>query len=82
MFKHQAIEQNQKEQDALFEAMEQLDWTTKVDSVPLGTEVENLEKERIVNALALHDGNRTRTADQLGIGRTLLIHKLKKYNLV
>ena len=82
MFRHKSLEQNQLEQDALFEAMEDLDWSSNIVQIPLATEVEMLEKERIVNALSLHEGNRTRTAKCLGIGRTLLIHKLKKYDLV
>ena len=81
MFRHKSLEQNQLEQDALFEAMEDLDWSQNIVQIPLATEVEMLEKERIVNALSSHEGNRTKTAKELGIGRTLLIHKLKKYNL-
>ncbi len=76
---------NRLEQDALFEAMDELKWDEKESinvQIPLATEVEQLEKDRIVSALALHKGNRTRTADHLGIGRTLLLHKLKKYELV
>ena len=75
-----SIEQNQREQDALFEALDEMAWNVEV-KIPLASEVEMLEKERITAALDLHNGNRTKTADHLGIGRTLLIHKLKKYNL-
>lgn len=75
-----SIEQNQREQDALFEALDEMAWNVEV-KIPLASEVEMLEKERITAALSLHNGNRTKTADHLGIGRTLLIHKLKKYNL-
>ena len=76
-----SIKQNQREQDALFEALDEMAWNVEV-RIPLASEVEMLEKERITAALSLHNGNRTKTADHLGIGRTLLIHKLKKYNLV
>lgn len=75
-----SIKQNQREQDALFEALDEMAWNVEV-KIPLASEVEMLEKERITAALSLHNGNRTKTADHLGIGRTLLIHKLKKYNL-
>lgn len=75
-----SIKQNQREQDALFEALDEMAWNVEV-RIPLASEVEMLEKERITAALSLHNGNRTKTADHLGIGRTLLIHKLKKYNL-
>ena len=76
-----SIKQNQREQDALFEALDEMAWNVEV-RIPLASEVEMLEKERITAALSLHNGNRTKTADHLGIGRTLLIHKLKKYDLV
>lgn len=85
MFRQLSLEQNQLEQEALFEAFDdlELDWVhSNIIQIPLGTEVEMLEKDRIVTALATYGGNRTKTANHLGIGRTLLIHKLKKYKLV
>lgn len=85
MFRQLSLKQNQLEQEALFEAFDEMesDWVhTTIIQIPLGTEVEMLEKDRIVTALAMYSGNRTKTANHLGIGRTLLIHKLKKYNLV
>ena len=50
--------------------------------VTLPEEIAVLEKKRITNALEHNEGNRTKTADQLGIGRTNLIAKLKKYDLL
>ena len=44
-------------------------------------ELQELEKNRISNALQACKGNRTKAANDLGIGRTLLIHKIKKYKL-
>ena len=44
-------------------------------------ELATLERERIVNALALEKGNQTKAAISLDIGRTALIAKMKKYNL-
>lgn len=44
-------------------------------------ELQVLEKNRISNALQACNGNRTKAASDLGIGRTLLIHKIKKYKL-
>lgn len=83
MFRQLLLNQNQLEQEALFEAFDELDWShNTIFQIPLGTEVEMLEKDRIVTALATYNGNRTKTANHLGIGRTLLIHKLKKYKLV
>lgn len=52
-----------------------------VETPTLTKEIEMLEKTRIKNALEGNEGNRTRAAKDLGIGRTLLIHKIKKYNL-
>lgn len=55
------------------------------DVLPLETnlaqEVKDLEKSRITLALDKNSGNRTKAAKMLGIGRTLLLHKIKKYNL-
>jgi DNA-binding NtrC family response regulator len=47
----------------------------------LSRELETLERERIVNALALASGNQTKAAQSLDVGRTALIAKMKKYNL-
>ena len=44
-------------------------------------ELEPIERERIVNALALASGNQTKAAISLDIGRTALIAKMKKYKL-
>jgi len=40
-----------------------------------------LEASRITSALEKFNYNRTHAANDLGIGRTLLIHKIKKYEL-
>jgi two-component system, NtrC family, response regulator HydG len=45
---------------------------------PLG----DIEKDYIVAALALNDGNQTRTAEQLQIGSATLYRKLKSYGLI
>ena len=47
----------------------------------LPVEMQELEESRISEALEKCDHNRTNTALELGISRTLLIHKIKKYNL-
>jgi transcriptional regulator with PAS, ATPase and Fis domain len=44
-------------------------------------ELESIERERIVNALALASGNQTEAAQSLDVGRTALIAKMKKYKL-
>jgi len=72
---------NIEEQDYIFEQLDSMQ-SRWCPSKPLNVELEEIEKSRIINALAMFSGNRTKAADELGIGRTLLIHKLKKYNLV
>ena len=47
----------------------------------LNEELETLERGCIKNALDAVDGNRTKAADMLSIGRTCLIAKMKKYEL-
>jgi two-component system response regulator HupR/HoxA len=47
----------------------------------LQEEVEELEKERIRDALARCGFNQVRTARQLGLSRQGLINKLKRYNI-
>lgn len=51
------------------------------EPLSLTEELQELEKNRISNALHSRKGNRTKAANDLGIGRTLLIHKIKKYKL-
>jgi two-component system, NtrC family, response regulator AtoC len=51
------------------------------DSSRLQEEVEQLEKARIVEALAKCNGNQTRAARLLGITRRVLINRIERYNL-
>jgi two-component system, NtrC family, response regulator HydG len=44
--------------------------------------LDDVEKEYILAALELNDGNQTRTADQLRIGSATLYRKLKRYGLI
>lgn len=41
----------------------------------------SLEKEMIIQALEKYDNNKTKAADGLGISRTLIYKKIKKYNI-
>lgn len=72
---------NLNEQDSVWDLMV----SHFEDVLPLETnlaqEVNDLEKSRITLALDQNSGNRTKAAKMLGIGRTLLLHKIKKYNL-
>lgn len=57
------------------------------NSNPLGEDatlhdkVEALERREIKAALARHDGNRTQTADELGLSRQGLLNKIERYGL-
>jgi two-component system response regulator HydG len=46
---------------------------------PSGLSLKDAERDLILNTLAENDGNRTRTAEILGISRQTLIHRLKEY---
>lgn len=67
------------EQAILFQELAYFDTFAK--DVALPDELESIERERITHALELAEGNRSKAAAALGIGRTLLIHKIKKYSL-
>lgn len=76
------IERNRQEQEALWkicgelaEYHEELQFETA-----LPDEVEMLERDRISDALAKVEGNQTKAAKLLKIGRTNLIAKMKKYS--
>jgi DNA-binding NtrC family response regulator len=47
----------------------------------LHEKVEALERREIVAALTRHDGNRTRTAEELGLSRQGLLNKIERYEL-
>ena len=64
------------EQDTLWEALEDL---VPINSYSLTEEMENLEMSAINDALSNSNQNRTKAAKLLGIGRTNLIAKMKKY---
>jgi two-component system response regulator AtoC len=50
--------------------------------LPLKRALEEPEKRIIQRALALNDGNRQRTARMLGVNRTTLFNKMRKYRLL
>jgi len=55
--------------------------------IPVATDgvvrpLEDIEKEYILAALSLNNGNQTRTAEQLHIGSATLYRKLKSYGLI
>jgi DNA-binding NtrC family response regulator len=48
---------------------------------PLKIALERLERQLIAQALAHHQGNRQNTAQSLGIDRSTLFNKMRKFNL-
>jgi len=44
-------------------------------------QLEQLERQRIIDTLALHGGNQTQAAEQLGISRRTLVTRLGQYEL-
>ena len=50
-------------------------------SVPIGITMAEAEKIIIQENLAMNNGNKTKTADILGIGRKTLHRKLEEYNI-
>jgi len=78
----------QKEQDFLWESMEFFNEQSgseifSIDSkfTALPNKIEILERTSIEDALIVYEGNRSKAAKHLGIGRTNLIAKIKKYKL-
>jgi DNA-binding NtrC family response regulator len=49
---------------------------------PLKDALETSERDLILNALRSTGGSRKETADRLGVNRTTLFNKMKKYNLM
>lgn len=75
------IERNREEQDALWKICGELaEYHDELRfETALPDEVELLERDRISDALSRVDGNQTKAAKLLKIGRTNLIAKMKKY---
>ena len=67
------------EQDWIWEQLEYFNDVNPVEGH--ADEVVKLEVVRIREALDQCNYNRTHAAKSLGIGRTLLIHKIKKYEI-
>ena len=69
-----------EEDDELRNIMEELNSLRKELGLP--DRVEKVEKDAIQNALYETDGNQTLAARKLGLGRTCLIAKMKKYGII
>ncbi|OUU16026.1 MAG: hypothetical protein CBC05_09195 [Crocinitomicaceae bacterium TMED45] len=68
----------QDEQDALWEVWDEIETDVNVVRT-LPEEISLIELRAIYQALHNNDGNRTKAAAELGIGRTNLIAKIRKY---
>jgi DNA-binding NtrC family response regulator len=53
----------------------------EIIKIPIGTAMEQVEKEVILRTLEAHDGNKTATAEVLGISRRSIYNKLAIYGL-
>ncbi len=73
----------QEEQDFLWNALDDL-VPISIDNmrIDLNAELAELERSSIKNALDACDQNQTRAAKMLNVGRTALIAKMKKYELI
>lgn len=72
----------QQEQDMLWSMFDDL-WPEHEVEVErtLASELADVERKAIYLALENTNWNQSKAARQLGMGRTLLIHKIKKYEL-
>ena len=71
------------EQDLLWDSLDDaFPAVPVVYKTDLNEELETLERGCIKNALDAVDGNRTKAANMLNIGRTCLIAKMKKYKII
>lgn len=61
--------------------LNQVDNDIKVDSDDLKSLTDEVEKDRIIKAMKSYGGNKIKVADALGISRSNLYYKMKKYNL-
>lgn len=68
------------EDQELINIMEELNSLRKELGLP--DRVEKVEKDAIQNALYETNGNQTLAARKLGLGRTCLIAKMKKYGII
>jgi len=73
--------QSMEEHDAFFSYNDFWEDNIKLLNRSLPEQIEVLERDSILTALSNFNGNRTLAAKELGIGRTNLIAKIKKYQI-
>jgi DNA-binding NtrC family response regulator len=69
-----------EEQDYIWNALDDIFPSRLV--VDLNEQIADLERSSIVNALDACEQNQTKAAKMLSVGRTALIAKMKKYDLL
>jgi|TARA_A100001011_G_C13587778_1_gene546989 transcriptional regulator with PAS, ATPase and Fis domain len=72
----------EEEQLILWNSFDEIWPKNTIEEFSLVDEMHKIEYDHLQNALLRTDGNRTKAAEILGIGRTCLIAKLKKFNLL
>lgn len=75
--------QQSEEQDTFFALFDE--WETLLppaEEYCLDDEIDNIIYEKVKNALINHAWNKTKASNSLGIKRTTLIAKCKKFNLI
>ena len=70
-----------KEQRETTVNIEEAEGTIRIDIPPEGVSLEEVEKGLILATLARTEGNVTRAAGLLGVGRGTLRYKMKKYGI-
>lgn len=69
----------ESEQDALWRITGELTSRLYIENLPEAISL--LEQSNITQALEKNKGNKTKAAEDLGIGRTNLIAKIRKYEI-
>jgi transcriptional regulator with PAS, ATPase and Fis domain len=81
MNKGVTLDEQQALMDTFEEYLKEINFNTLSEDYNLTEELSTLEKDRIIQALENANGNQTKAAEILKIGRTCLIAKMKKFNL-
>lgn len=74
--------QEKSEQDAIWETLSEVFPSDIELDIDLNDEMASLERSRISEALHTYQGNQTKAAKSLKLGRVTFIAKAKKYELV
>ena len=78
---------NKTEQDAMFDLFEEIfDESSRAEATLIPSDLKNViekyERRHILDALEHHEYNQTKASKCLGIKRTTLIAKMKKFEIV